>query len=451
MTAPTEVKVPDIGDFGDVPVIEVHVAPGDQVNAEDPLVTLESDKATMDVPAPAAGSVAEVLVKVGDEVSEGTTILLLIPGDGAVSSPPSLVEQQEPAPAAAAPPDPGRGTRPAARPPPRRTPRPPPADHPGGLHAGPSVRRTARELGIDLGAGHGDRPEGPDHQGRPAGLPQGPGPARRRGRAGRGGVGHPGDPGAGLLQVRAGRDRGTVADQEGVRAVPAPLLAQRPARHAQRRGRHHRPGPLPQGAGHRGQGRQEPVPGHAAGVPGQGLRGRAEAVPRVQLLAVAGEGRADPQAVLQHRHRRGHPRRAGRPGGQGRRPQGHRRAVAGVHGHLGQGPRRQARARRHAGRHVHHLQPGRHRRHQLHPDRQRPRGRHPRRGPLEDGPGLERHRVHPAQHAAALAVLRPPGRSTARWPPASPDTCATCSKTTAGCCSDRATDRHPQLDKGAAR
>ena len=102
MTAPTEVKVPDIGDFGAVPIIEVHVSAGDQVNAEDPLVTLESDKATMDVPAPVAGSVAEVLVKVGDEVSEGSPILLLIPGDGAVSTPPSLVEQQEPAPAAAA-------------------------------------------------------------------------------------------------------------------------------------------------------------------------------------------------------------------------------------------------------------------------------------------------------------------------------------------------------------
>ena len=99
MTAPTEVKVPDIGDFGTVPIIEVHVSAGDQVNAEDPLVTLESDKATMDIPAPVAGSVAEVLVKVGDEVSEGSPILLLIPGDGAVSTPPSLVEQQEPAPA----------------------------------------------------------------------------------------------------------------------------------------------------------------------------------------------------------------------------------------------------------------------------------------------------------------------------------------------------------------
>ena len=147
MTAPTEVKVPDIGDFGAVPIIEVHVSAGDQVNAEDPLVTLESDKATMDIPAPAAGSVAEVLVKVGDVVSEGSPILLLTPGDGAVSTPPSLVEQQEPAPASA----------PAAAPAPAPSaPAAAPAaggvDTPAGIHAGPSVRRTARELGVDLAA-----------------------------------------------------------------------------------------------------------------------------------------------------------------------------------------------------------------------------------------------------------------------------------------------------------
>src|SRR6476469_2355858 len=138
MTAPTEVKVPDIGDFGAVPIIEVHVSAGDQVNAEDPLVTLESDKATMDLPAPVAGLVAEVLVKVGDEVSQGSPILLLIPGDGAVSTPPSLVEQQEPAPAStpAAAPAPAAGG----------------VDTPAGIHAGPSVRRTARELGVDLAA-----------------------------------------------------------------------------------------------------------------------------------------------------------------------------------------------------------------------------------------------------------------------------------------------------------
>jgi pyruvate dehydrogenase E2 component (dihydrolipoamide acetyltransferase) len=147
MTAPTEVKIPDIGDFGAVPVIEVHVSAGDQINAEDPLITLESDKATMDVPAPLAGSVAEVLVKVGDVVSEGSPILLLTPGDGAVTTPPSLVEQQEPAPAKA----PAAAPAPAPSAP-AAAPTAGGVDTPAGIHAGPSVRRTARELGVDLAA-----------------------------------------------------------------------------------------------------------------------------------------------------------------------------------------------------------------------------------------------------------------------------------------------------------
>jgi dihydrolipoamide dehydrogenase len=77
MSELVEVRVPDIGDFTDVPIIEVMVSPGDTVEPEDPLITLESDKATMDVPAPRAGTVAEVAVKVGDSVSEGTLILTL--------------------------------------------------------------------------------------------------------------------------------------------------------------------------------------------------------------------------------------------------------------------------------------------------------------------------------------------------------------------------------------
>ncbi len=156
----TEVKVPDIGDFGEVPIIEVHVKAGDVVNADDPLVTLESDKATLDVPSPTAGAVADVLVKVGDTVSEGTPILLLTPGDGALTAPPSLVEQQEPEPAAA-----------AAQPPAAAAPvlgaaaatAPAPAMGPtvdfAGAHAGPSVRRMAREFGIDLGAVRGTGPK----------------------------------------------------------------------------------------------------------------------------------------------------------------------------------------------------------------------------------------------------------------------------------------------------
>ncbi|HEV3464728.1 MAG TPA: biotin/lipoyl-containing protein, partial [Actinomycetota bacterium] len=97
----TEIAVPDIGDYTDVPVIEVHVAPGDVIAEEDPLVTLESDKATMDVPATASGKVQDVRVKVGDTVSEGT-VVVVVSGDGAgpLTTPPSLVGQQEPEPEA---------------------------------------------------------------------------------------------------------------------------------------------------------------------------------------------------------------------------------------------------------------------------------------------------------------------------------------------------------------
>ena len=76
-----EIRVPDIGDFADVPVIEVHVSPGDVVAVEDPLVTLESDKATMDVPSPVAGTIGEVRIAVGDQVSEGDVVATLEGGE----------------------------------------------------------------------------------------------------------------------------------------------------------------------------------------------------------------------------------------------------------------------------------------------------------------------------------------------------------------------------------
>jgi dihydrolipoamide dehydrogenase len=95
-----EVKVPDIGDFKDVPVIEVFVKPGDAVKAEDSLVTLESDKATMDVPAPVAGTVRELKIKVGDKVSEGSPILTLDAAAVAASAQPAAA----PPPSVAAPP-----------------------------------------------------------------------------------------------------------------------------------------------------------------------------------------------------------------------------------------------------------------------------------------------------------------------------------------------------------
>src|SRR5918912_3507405 len=82
-----EIRIPDIGSFESVPVIEVHVQPGSTVNVDDPLITLESDKATMDVPAPSAGTVAEVRVAVGDRVSTGDVIMTM-EGEGAPGVPP---------------------------------------------------------------------------------------------------------------------------------------------------------------------------------------------------------------------------------------------------------------------------------------------------------------------------------------------------------------------------
>ena len=100
--AAIDVKVPDIGDFQDVPIIEVLVKPGDTVQPEDPLITLESDKATMEIPAPQAGQVVELKVGVGDKISEGTLILTLEPADGATAGP-STGASAEPTSAAAAP------------------------------------------------------------------------------------------------------------------------------------------------------------------------------------------------------------------------------------------------------------------------------------------------------------------------------------------------------------
>ncbi len=109
MADPVVVEVPDIGDFTDVPIIEIHVAEGSEVSLDEPLLTLESDKATMDVPAEVAGTVREVRVAVGDTVSRGTPILLVEPtGDGEPSTPAPVrktttaadrpaVEQEQPA------------------------------------------------------------------------------------------------------------------------------------------------------------------------------------------------------------------------------------------------------------------------------------------------------------------------------------------------------------------
>jgi len=165
-----EVKVPDIGDFTDVPVIEVLVKPGDTVKAEDSLVTLESDKATMDVPAPAAGVIKSLGVKVGDKVSEGHLILTLEEAAGAAAP-----AQAEPAakaaqpttppsaPAAGAPPKPPTAAPAAPAPPAQATVAPSaPIDDAAfrKAHASPSVRAHARALGVDLSQIKGTGPIG---------------------------------------------------------------------------------------------------------------------------------------------------------------------------------------------------------------------------------------------------------------------------------------------------
>ena len=160
----TEVAVPDIGDFDDVPVIEVHVAAGDVVAVDDPLVTLESDKATMDVPSSAAGEVRELLVKVGDRVSRGSPLIAVEEvGTSAAVEPPTMIGQQEPTPRDAAPATPVPEVAPPAV-----QPAAAPATAPAhaatpdfvGVHAGPSVRRLARELDVDLSSVDGTGPKG---------------------------------------------------------------------------------------------------------------------------------------------------------------------------------------------------------------------------------------------------------------------------------------------------
>ena len=147
-----EVKVPDVGDYHDVPVIDVCVKVGDMVKVDDALVTLESDKATMDVPSSVAGVVREIRVKLGDKVSEGAVVVVVDSGgdSAAVASVPAApapvaavpVVASAPVPAVPAAP-PGVGLAPGAR-----------------THASPSVRLLARELGVDLNKVTASGPKG---------------------------------------------------------------------------------------------------------------------------------------------------------------------------------------------------------------------------------------------------------------------------------------------------
>ncbi|MCM2287622.1 MAG: dihydrolipoyllysine-residue acetyltransferase [Sulfuritalea sp.] len=174
--AEVEVKVPDIGDFKDVPIIELLVKVGDTVKAEDSLMTLESDKATMDIPSPVSGVVTELRVKVGDKVAQGVVLALVRVGAGGTAAAAAAVPAAAPVAASVALPAAAPAAAPAAsgaaadfrpgdadlisaQP---RVAMPTPADRLSGkaAHASPSVRRFARELGVDIAKVPGSGPKG---------------------------------------------------------------------------------------------------------------------------------------------------------------------------------------------------------------------------------------------------------------------------------------------------
>jgi pyruvate dehydrogenase E2 component (dihydrolipoamide acetyltransferase) len=168
MPAVIDIKVPDLGDFKDVEVIELLVKPGDRVEKEGSLISLESDKATMEIPSSDAGVVKEFKVKLGDKVNSGSVILTLEATAGApatpVAKPDAAPVATPPAAKKQAPEEPAPETPAEAVPIPKPSPVPfeyQPVDSPTHKpHASPSVRRFARELGVDLGLVKGSGPKG---------------------------------------------------------------------------------------------------------------------------------------------------------------------------------------------------------------------------------------------------------------------------------------------------
>ena len=174
-----DVTVPDIGDFSDVEIIEVLVGEGDEVEEEASLITLESDKATMEIPSPATGRVISIKVNVGDRVAQGDLILTMDPADAAATTADNMAEMaegdralEEPEPAIK--PSPAMAAAPAVVPEIEAAPlpgeseqKPVPIEAPaperitsGIAHASPSVRRFARELGVDISSVEGSGPKG---------------------------------------------------------------------------------------------------------------------------------------------------------------------------------------------------------------------------------------------------------------------------------------------------
>ena len=161
MSQTVEVKVPDIGDFSDIPVIEVCVKVGDTVSVDDALVTLESDKATMDVPSSVAGVVKEIKVSLGDRISQGAVVAVVETAGAAASAPVAETKPAAPDLPAAAPAEAPVVATPAPAAAPVTAVAPPVSVQPAaGAHASPSVRQFARELGVDLSKVTSSGPKG---------------------------------------------------------------------------------------------------------------------------------------------------------------------------------------------------------------------------------------------------------------------------------------------------
>ena len=154
----TEVKVPDIGDFKEVEVIELMVKPGDTIKVDQSLITVESDKASMEIPSSHAGVVKELKVKIGDKVAEGSLLLVLETEGGAATAAAPAAAAAAPAPAAASAPAPA-STLVESKPVPTAALEPRDGNA-AKAHASPSVRKFARELGVDLGRLTGTGPKG---------------------------------------------------------------------------------------------------------------------------------------------------------------------------------------------------------------------------------------------------------------------------------------------------
>ena len=392
--AKIDVKVPDIGDFKDVPIIEVLVKPGDEVKVDQSLVTLESDKATMDVPSPVAGKVARDRRQGRRQGVDGRAHRPRRDGGRRAPTPaPPAKAPAAPAapPAGQAPPAGERAAAPRSAPPaaaPAAAAGPAKPDF-SGVFAGPAVRRLARELGLDLntikGTGENGRITREDVKAALAG----------------GARAAPRPAGAALPAVP------TVdfAKFGPVETVPLSRIKRisGPRLHASWVNVPH--------VTHTDEADITELEAFRKTLDDEAKKDkskpyRVSLLPLLMRAAVAtlkafptfnaalspDRQLVDLAALLAHRRRRRHARRAGRRGDQGRRPEGRARARPRARRALREGARRQARAGRDAGRDLHHLLARRHRRHGLHADRQRAGGGDPRRGALEDGAGVGRRR-----------------------------------------------------------